>query len=664
MFFRSCIRNITTYREVLLALLAMATTSAGDASSTTSDDMRKLPVPLPARVNEIASWLTAPRHFTPPFSDRAWWDVRRSLPATPSLLAKARRYAGEPTPVLTEELYFDYDRTGLRPKFERPFHHRPARLQTFALAEGLLNDGTFLPLVEKELDAILDEPSWALPAHTRSRHQNRKVWADARDYVDLAAASKAWTIATTDWLLGDRLSPALRARVRSEIRARVLIPWITRVRVGHRRDFWWMNAGHNWNAVCNSGVVGTALLIEDDPHERAGFIAAWEALIPLYLAGFAADGFCYEGIGYWAYGFGNYLACAEAVRLATGGRLDLLAAPHVASIARFAHEWQLVPGLYPPFGDTVPEARPAAWITDFVALRLGSGAAGPSPTLEYPPGLGGQFFATLLELSLYDNILAHSPPPPPSLPLRSWFPDGGALISRGPRLSLAVKGGRNDIPHGHNDAGSFVLTLDGYSILSDPGRDDYTARTFGPERYTSDLMNSRGHPVPLVAGQLQKNDGRAVTLRTEFTRKRDLWELDLAPAYAVPTLVKLTRTFVLNRAGEGSLEIIDRVVFSTPQTFGNALVIRPDQQCEAVGENRFRVQNKTGAVNVVIDARDHKTLPLAQTVLTGIQPGNPSRGTRLGINLASVVSEAEIRITLTPAAPGNTPEDRTPPRDA
>jgi hypothetical protein len=57
--------------------------------------------------------------------------------------------------------------------------------------------------------------------------------------------------------------------------------------------------------------------------------------------------------------------------------------------------------------------------------------------------------------------------------------------------------------------GSFVVAVAGDTPLLDPGSEVYTARTFSARRYESQVLNSYGHPVPLVAGQLQRTGRKA-----------------------------------------------------------------------------------------------------------------------------------------------------------
>ncbi|EIP99799.1 Heparinase II/III-like protein [Opitutaceae bacterium TAV1] len=699
-----------------MRLIASLLPAAASVAAALPLCAKSLPAPDPGRQAAIAGWIgernataNAIAFYSPPFADRTFWDrATRALQPLDAITDEANRELTHPPPALPPSLYYHYKKTGERWSYEKPFSQRTRRLGVFLFAEGLFPSAAplplpsasrYLPAIEREIAAILDEPSWAVPAHTA----HRKDWADSRDFIDLAATARAWDLALADYLLGNRLAPATRVRIRAETRSRIFTPYLERIRSGDPRDFWWMNGDNNWNAVCNAGVLGAALLLSDDAtdasgkpfpggttrQERAGIIAAFEALTPFFIAGFGDDGFCHEGLAYWNYGYGHYTLGAELVRLATGGRIDLLAGEKQKRIATFDVRWQLADGLYPTFGDAWSDARPSGWLHDFATLRYGGsgGLTGLPAAGKLLPhhGLGSFLFVAPFDLALprptpdgteASAITQNSLCPP----LRDWFPDGGALIVRSasgadaagsnPHLAAALKGGHNGQPHNHNDLGSFIVSVDGEVVLADPGADDYVKDTFSSRRYTSGVMNSFGHPVPRVAGKLQRagRAARADTLRTEFTAARDLWEIDLTSAYVadVPALESLIRTFIFTRSDAdspgGRLDVIDRVKFRAgqPQTFGSALILLPRQQREQITENGFRVRNPGGpAVDVTWTAESRTTsLPFpahAKTALevstepvTGIVPGKPPKGNRIGLDFPSPVEEARIRITVTP----------------
>ena len=110
--------------------------------------------------------------------------------------------------------------------------------------------------------------------------------------------------------------------------------------------------------------------------------------------------------------------------------------------------------------------------------------------------------------------------------------------------------------------------LDGVEMCGDPGKEVYTARTFSDRRYESKMINSYGHPVPVVDGALQREGGafKAKVLRTEFSDERDTIEYDLTKAYKTANLKSLIRKVVFDRK-KNTVEVEDDVEFVKPSSF-------------------------------------------------------------------------------------------------
>ena len=60
-------------------------------------------------------------------------------------------------------------------------------------------------------------------------------------------------------------------------------------------------------------------------------------------------------------------------------------------------------------------------------------------------------------------------------------------------------------------------------------------KTFSKDRYKSGVLNSLGHPVPRVAGKLQRTGRSAAAklLDTRFTDTVDIMAMDISAAYDV-----------------------------------------------------------------------------------------------------------------------------------
>jgi hypothetical protein len=341
------------------------------------------------------------------------------------------------------------------------------------------------------------------------------------------------------------------------------------------------------------------------------------------------------------------------VHQATDGRIDLFAGDKVRKIARFGLRMEMQPGVYPAFADCRVGSRPSTDLSAFLSRRFGWGLGDVESRgllLAVGPSSG------LFELGIYGFANSATAQPPATsaapVPIRDWFPDAGILIGRpgagnSTALAVAIKGGHNAEHHNHNDVGSFLVAVGGKTPLVDPGSEIYTARTFSSNRYDSGVLNSFGHPVPLVAGQMQRSGGSAAAkmLETKFADDADTLLLDLSAAYDVKSLEELTRRFTFSRAGQGSLTVTDRVRFATPQRFGTALVtFSPWRKLSA---HRLLVGEGAKAVEVRIAAEGSDVAIGEEKIEEDLSGGRIP--VRLGIDLIEPVTEATITLTITPA---------------
>jgi hypothetical protein len=236
-------------------------------------------------------------------------------------------------------------------------------------------------------------------------------------------------------------------------------------------------------------------------------------------------------------------------------------------------------------------------------------------------------------------------------PQRDWFSDAGILICR-PKpgsvhaLGAALKGGHNAENHNHNDVGSFVVALGNGTPLLDPGGEVYTARTFGPNRYASNVLNSYGHPVPRVAGTLQVTgrQAQAKILKAQFTDDADTYVMDISSAYKVEGLRKLERTFVFSREYAGKLTVTDVVEFERPENFGTALITFSKRQQPA--PDRLVIGDGKEAVEAVVSATGGKFRIDSQEIKENLPDTNVA--VRLGIDFTKPVQKGSITVTITP----------------
>ena len=521
------------------------------------------------RIDEIAAFLPdKPAAFGARIGDREFWNALAALENAPVLIDEAGKAMGEPIPQCPDELYLEYSRNGVRRNYEKPYKLRAENLEILLVAECLENKGRFRRRIADYVEAICSERSWSIPAHDPGLSD-----FNGRPHVELGSAARACLIALVcNWLDGT-LDEGLRRRAVGECDRRIFKPYLATARNPDDRTpgHWWYRSKSNWNSVCNSCVVRAALAVVENRRERAEFVASAEEAARFALAGYLDDGYCEEGMGYWNYGWGHYLMMGLSVHAATGGKVDFFADPKCRRIMLYAYGFQLERGQSPLFADT-GRVGP-----DPVLLELQRLVYPDLPVPDADPSVLGRGYRSASVISIRascrDRFPAEQGPSLP-LPVRNWFPDAQVLVARriprdgGACVSLAVKGGHNDELHNHNDLGSYELMVGGARMAGDPGGEEYTARTFSKDRYASKVLNSYGHPVPMVGGCLQGTgrDFAAKVLKTEFTPEKDTFVLDLTCAYKCPSLQSLVRTVVFDRRG-GRVGIEDKVVFLEPSAF-------------------------------------------------------------------------------------------------
>ncbi|MGN6368670.1 MAG: hypothetical protein ACTHN5_10445 [Phycisphaerae bacterium] len=599
-------------------------------------------LPESSRVAEIEAWLPKlPEGVGPRIADRALWDKQAKSPGIDKFLARADRINDEPVTDVPEELFLLFTRKGDRASWEKQEFRRRGNFTTLVLAECLRNDGRYLGKISDYILAICAERTWVYSAHDGKLANFSGKTID----IELGSSTLAWQLATADWWLGDKLPSDTRNLLHENLQRRIIDPMMLRY-TGKAAPFWWQAAEMNWNTVCLAGVTGTAMAFVHDRHERALFAAAAELYSRNFLKGFGPDGYCSEGLGYWDYGFGRFVMLAETLMQATHGKLDLLAAPAAKLPAEFGSRIQIINGVAPAFADSPVYPKPDPNLMYYLNRRFQLGlsafdhaASDPLTDLDqealfrFPNSVSGEFPAK--------TAAAYK--------LRDWFSHAGILISRPPEHSdchvgVALKGGNNAENHNHNDVGSYVFVLNDKSPLLDPGHERYTARTFSAHRYDSNLLNSFGHDVPKVAGQLQRTGAaaHAKVVKAEFTDMTDTLTLDITSAYAVPELMKLERTWVYSRRGEGSLTVTDHATFKSPQSFGTALITLG--KWSQVDASDLRIEDGEQAVTVSITANGATSVE--PTVIKEDAPVTP---TRLGVDLVKKSAEATITLVITPA---------------
>jgi hypothetical protein len=551
------------------------------------------------RIEQISAMLgvTAAGFGSPCSNREAWAPLKQRFAPQ---IEQAVAILGKPISPWDNDAYLDFSRTGSRARGEALLNSRQDPLSPLVLAECVEVKGRFVPRIAELVDSLSQEPSWTLPA----ADPKLDSFSGRRHFVDLNAAILANTIAETLYLLGDKLPTSSKEAAMRALEVNVFSPMRAAYSVGSDEE--WLELLNNWNAVCLNGVTGAALAVLPNRNDRALFVAGAEHYYTNYLKGFTDDGYAVEGIGYWSYGMSSFAGLREHVWQATGGKIDFFRNPIVQSIALFGLQFQMLPGVYADFGDAkfgqVPSRQLVAYLEEVFHIVDPNTHKLPGDIETMPKS--GELVSDIMTSFPIRSVISASNGADFMGP-HTYYPAAKVLVSRPAddgKMGITVKAGGNG-NHSHNDIGSFSIGVGDTQPLGDPGGPNfYTAATFSNQRFASPLLNSYGHPVPFIDGQLQLDATKvsAPILQTSFEAGADSITLDMTSAYDVPGLEHLDRTVRHSRQGADTIEIIDTFVLKRPLDIEESLPTHGTW--EQVGSNTIDFTAKTQHLRVSVSA--------------------------------------------------------------
>ncbi|WP_218093163.1 heparinase II/III family protein [Paenibacillus solanacearum] len=524
-----------------------------------------------------------PRAAYRPYPDaerRSEWEA---LPAElrQSVVAEGEKYLDYNWPVLTASMYMEFLHNGNRTRYDGVYHLRRRAVTSLALAECVENKGRFVKDLINGIWLISEESSWVISAHNRMFQERHPGLPDvlSQPGIDLFAAETGNLFAWLAYLLQpvlDRVNPLVCERIRSELRRRILDPYL------QRDDCWWMGFRerdqrlNNWTPWCTSNCLSAFLLAEaDDERRRQAVMKALHSL-DRFLSMHPADGGCDEGPGYWNKAGGSLFDCLELLHAATGGKFDVYAEPLIQNIGRYIYKVHIHERYFLNFADGPHRITVEGNIVYRYGERIGDDnmmALGTSVhRMLGSEGWKNMKFLSFLRVlpALFDYRRIEEDAKPLTF-RREMYMDGIQVMAareteasdRG--LYAAMKGGHNQESHNHNDVGHFVVYADGLPVLIDVGVEEYSAKTFSAQRYEIWTMQSGYHSLPAIGGRMQQDGIAFRATDAQYASEPDRTELTLDIAGAYPPeagIASWTRTCRLIRSPQAVVELEERYAFA------------------------------------------------------------------------------------------------------
>jgi hypothetical protein len=488
-------------------------------------------------------------------------DQLRNIPESSKkqIIASADKALASPWGVLLLTQYNEFSRNGNRVNFENKYFERRNKLTALLIGEIVERKGRYLPEIINGLGLILEESTWALPAHM-GYQKAKGGMADVDDpIIDLFDGQTGALVAWTRFLLKDdlvRFSPLLLKRIDYELNRRVFEPYSS------RDDFSWMGFKggkmNNWNTFINTNVLTAALLAQEDKTKRTLIVDKTIRSLDNFLNDYSADGGCDEGPSYWNMAGGSLIQYLDLLSTFTNQKLDFSKNQLLHNMGTYIYKVHIDGRYYVNFADA------GAMITqDPLKIYLFGKLFNDKQLLDFAAyvlkinnSASGYNLADISSFigSLDANIALNKAIPKAPQPRQSWLPDLQVLTLRQNAVSakglfFAAKGGNNDESHNHNDIGNFILYKDGMPVIVDAGVGTYTKQTFSKDRYKLWYMQSGWHNCPAINGVDQQNGPNFKATQVSYSQSKSQMKLsmDLAAAYPADAQVNSWfRTFTFN----------------------------------------------------------------------------------------------------------------------
>ena len=293
-------------------------------------------------------------------------------------------------------------------------------------------------------------------------------------FLDVGEMTMALAIGY-DWLY-DRLSPASRETIRTAILEKGLKASLD------EEDAWFLKAEHNWNQVCNGGMLYGALAVLDTDREFAlAIINRSIQTIRKAMEQYAPDGAYPEGVGYWGYGTSFNMMFIAALEKAYKTDFGLLDFPGFLQTGMYSQEL-VTPSLhtfnYSDNGAGASFSPTVFWFysktRDPALLYLQKRLYEQDTDKRYVKNrllpavliFGAGSGASLADPAEPSERMWSARGPSPVAVMRSSWSDPNASF-------LGFKLGSPRVNHAHMDVGSFIFEADGVRWAIDPGSENY-----------------------------------------------------------------------------------------------------------------------------------------------------------------------------------------------
>ncbi len=330
---------------------------------------------------------------------------------------------------------------------------------------------------------------------------------------------------------------------------------------------------NNWNTVCNSGIILSALaLFEYDEYRSVAATVTGAGLESLAtcLLQYAPDGAYIESPSYWDYGTTTYMVLLAGLESAAGT----------------TYGYKDTVGLYKSFYFAQHITSPSGYYWNYHDSNRGKTARGmfyyasclwddPNLAAFRDTELGERGTGGLYDMLFYTPGLASGAEGSGAAPLDYYMKGIETVTMRsaweGTDYTFAgLHAGSNVVSHGDHDSGNFYLEMGGKLWFGDPGCEDYNVNGYWSttKRYQYYRKSQESHNTIVINnmpyGQTHNTEYEKHAIITDFVTEKDgsYAVADMTPQYGSScTSGKRGLLFTNSRR---TVVVQDEITFSSP----------------------------------------------------------------------------------------------------
>lgn len=523
----------------------------------------------------------------PDYADRDGWNTFFAG-AEADVVAAGEHYLGFRWNSIPASAYIAYDRSGDRAPMELRMKENRVALNALLLAELAEGKGRFLPDLIDGVWQFCQYPGWVLSAHQFRQPSRKALPNPGYRFIDLNSGAVGVQMAVTWHFFHkafDSLDPSISVAIEDAVEKNILDPYLDAAK---QESNWWLGfklkkgmVVNNWNPWCNSDALLCFLLMEKDQTKLEAALAQGVRSVDIFLDYIKEDGACEEGPAYWGHSAGKLFDFISTLHAASLGAFDVFGNPRIKAMGEYIAASYVGDGWVVNFADATArlelpftliynygKAVDSRAMEDFALYLLADNDSGKFSTplsraytsLHKTLNANGiakttntvvdelidlrrlmSTFSVLPEMTekvagLNKSAVSDEAFEKEKKQLRSsssdfvWYPQTQfCYMKNGTDWFLACKGGHNNESHNHNDIGTFILYVSGVPMFIDAGVGTYTAKTFGPDRYSIWSMQSLWHNLPEINGTAQQFGGQFKAADVKASRGK--FSLELSGAY-------------------------------------------------------------------------------------------------------------------------------------